>query len=171
MATATRVNGAALVPAFLFVAWRERRPAIAYAAALAAGGGLLLFSIYCAIRFGDALAFFHVQQPWQQLAIRLKNVRRLINFVMIFGSSYLLWRLSTKLNHVAVAYGFCALTLILISGAIHSVNRFLFGIVSLSLALGVLFARYPRWGYPIIGFGAILLIVFAIRFSWWHWVA
>jgi Gpi18-like mannosyltransferase len=50
MATATRVPGAALVPAFLYVAWRERRPAIAYAAGLAASGGLLVFSVYCAVR-------------------------------------------------------------------------------------------------------------------------
>jgi len=35
----------------------RRRPAIAYAAGLAAGGGLLLFSLYCAIHFGDPLAF------------------------------------------------------------------------------------------------------------------
>jgi Gpi18-like mannosyltransferase len=49
MATATRVPGAALIPAFLFVAWRERRPAIAYVAGLAVGGGLLLFSGYCLV--------------------------------------------------------------------------------------------------------------------------
>jgi Gpi18-like mannosyltransferase len=53
-----------LVPAFLIVAWKERRPPIAYAA-LAATSGLLLFSLYCAIRFGDPLAFVHVQRAWK----------------------------------------------------------------------------------------------------------
>jgi len=46
--------------------WRgERRPAIAYAAGLAAGGGLLLFSLYCAIHFGDPLAFVQAQRGWR----------------------------------------------------------------------------------------------------------
>lgn len=42
MATAARATGATLVPAFLFVAWREGRAAIAYAAGLVASAGLLL---------------------------------------------------------------------------------------------------------------------------------
>lgn len=171
MATATRVTGAALVPAFLFVAWRERRPPIAYAAALAAGVGLLLFSIYCAVHFGDPLAFVHGQQVWQQAPTKLKGIRRLINFAMIAGCGYFLWRLSARLRPVAVAYGFCSLILVLISGAVVSVNRFLYGNVSLSLALGVWLARYPRWRYPTIGFFALLLVIFSIRFAWNLWVA
>lgn len=171
MATATRVTGAALVPAFLLVAWREQRPAIAYAAGLAASGGLVLFSIYCAIRYGDPLAFVHSQQWWLDNSTVLIGLRRFINIVMILGSGYLLWRLSTKLSRVAVAYGFSTLALIIISKALTSVNRFLYGNVSLSLALGVLFARYPRWGYLIISIFAILLVVFSIRFSWNLWVA
>jgi Gpi18-like mannosyltransferase len=171
MATATRVPGVALVPAFLFVAWRERRPAIAYATAIAVGTGLLLFSTYCAIRFGDPLAFIHAQQPIEQYPSRLIGIRRLINLVMIFGCGALLWRLSSQLSRVAVAYGFCSLTLLVTVRAVRSINRYLYGIVPLSIALGVLFARYPRWGYPTLGLFVIFLVVFSIRFSWNLWVA
>jgi len=48
-ATATRPTGMVLIPAFVIVAWRERRPAIAYAAGLAAGGGLLCLA--CIVQF------------------------------------------------------------------------------------------------------------------------
>jgi len=52
-----------LIPAFV-CGVEERRPAIAYAAGLAAGG-LLLFSLYCAIHFGDPLAFVQAQRGWR----------------------------------------------------------------------------------------------------------
>lgn len=171
LATATRVPGAAIIPAFLFVAWRERRPPIAYIAALASGVGLLLFMVYCAIQFKDPIAFVHAQQPWMQQASLFKGIRQFINYVMVFGSGYLLWYESKRLSGVAVSYGFCSLALILISGAFLSVSRFLYGIVSLSIALGVLLARYPRWGYPIFGFFGLSLVLFSIRFAWKLWVA
>jgi hypothetical protein len=100
-----------------------------------------------------------------------KGIRQLINSVMLFSSAYLLWHVSKQLSRVAVAYGFCSIALILISGAFLSVSRFLYGIVSLSLALGVLLARYPRWGYPILGLFGTLLVLFSIRFAWRLWVA
>jgi hypothetical protein len=43
--------------------------------------------------------------------------------------------------------------------------------VSLSFAFGLLLARYPRWGYAIMGFFAILLATFSIRFSQELWLA
>lgn len=187
MASATRVTGVALVPALLIVAWKERRPAIAYAAGLAAGGGLLLFIGYCTIRFGDPLAFVHAQQAWRgSLGFSLGNwLNVFINSpfgwaspdksfskaVVIFGGGYLLWRLRTQLSRVAGVYGFCALALILSSGSTVSVERIVYGVVSLSLALGVLLARHPRWGYAIMGYFAILLVAFSIRFARWFWVA
>lgn len=189
MATATRVTGAALVPAFLFVAWREKRPAIAYTAGLATTGGLLLFSLYCAIHFGDPLAFVHAQQGWQQynesgwLGISKKIFANIVLFhfsaviqelakvAMVLGGGYLLWYLRGKLNRVVLAYGFCSLALILLSGSVMSVNRFAYGNISLSFALGVLLARHTRWGYAAIGLFAVILVNFAIRFAWWRWLA
>lgn len=238
LATAARPTGIALVPAFLIVSWRERRKPIAYAASLAAGGGLFLYSLYCGITFHDPLAFAHVQQGWNRslginwlswwkvlvqitagtvnwkhssivdpwppllfiticcLGYCLWHFRKqlgfvrtgdgfiflgillwllagdpLINAVMIFGGGYLLWRLGNKLSLVAVTYGFCSLGLILVSGSTISVGRLAYGIVSLAIALGLLLGRYPRWGYIILSFFAILLASFAIRFAQHQWVS
>lgn len=190
MATATRVNGAALIPTFLLVAWRERRPPIAYVVAFTTGGGLLLFSLYCALRFGDPLAFVHAQKGWQsQTGFNVKvwwdlftqNLMlkkgwspafvALTKVVMLFGSSYLLWRSRTKLSRVAVAYGFASIALVIASGAILSVERFLYGIVTVSIALGLLLSCHRRWGYVTIGFFAVMLIYYSMRFSWKYWVS
>jgi Gpi18-like mannosyltransferase len=50
LTTGTRVTGVVLIPTFLFVAWREKRPPIAYLVGLATSGGLLLFMLFCWIR-------------------------------------------------------------------------------------------------------------------------
>lgn len=177
MATAARAPGVALVPTFLLVAWAERRSAIAYAAGLATGVGLLLFSVYCAIRFGEPLAFVHVNKAWPQpnglnlfMDLLFLDPPSVIRVVILFGGGYLLWRLRFKLPSVAVAYGFCSLALLLSVRALNSFNRYAYGIVSLSLALGVLLACHPRWGYGTMVLFAMLLVSFSIRFAWWYWV-
>jgi Gpi18-like mannosyltransferase len=180
MATATRSTALTLVPAFIIVAWKERRPPLAYAAALTATGGLLLFSLYCAIRFGDPLAFVRVQRAWswqhpnwlqifaQALMLNKENLMRVSTF---WGGGYLLWHLRSKLPAVAVAYGFCTLAMIQATGSLSSVSRYVYGIVSLSLALGLVLAKRPRWGYPLMGFFSMVLVYYGIRFAWWYWVA
>jgi Gpi18-like mannosyltransferase len=187
LTTATRVTGAALLPAFLLVAWRERRPPIAYIAGLATGLGVLCFMIFCAIRFNDPLAFFHAQkawtiqggvnwQGWWNMIVTVftwqhSAIRDLTKLVMFIGGGYLLWHFRSQLSRVAVIYGFCSLGLIFFSGAMWSINRYVFGIVSMSLALGLLLSRHQRWGYATMGLFGILLVGFTIRFSWWRWIA
>jgi Gpi18-like mannosyltransferase len=180
LATATRSTGVALIPAFLIVAWQEKRPKIAYIAGFAAIGGLLLFSLYCAIDFADPLAFVHVQQAWKwqhpnwlrvlinALKLDEENLLRVVTF---WGGGYLLWYLRAKLPPVAVAYGFCSLGIILATGSLSSVSRYVYGIVSIALALGWLFASHPRWGYLTLGLFAVMLVRFAILFALWYWVA
>lgn len=238
LASATRVTGAMLVPAFLVVAWKEGRRMPAYVASLATSFGLLLFSGYCGLRFGDFLAFVHVQRAWggsggfawqewlgilRQAVIgsidastgaiknpthglqfvgicavalllwyfrqRLGSIKvgygfcilwfllwllagdRLLKPVIVFGGIYLLWRLRSQISRVVVVYGFFAFALLLNAGRTISLDRYAYGIVSLSLAFGMLLARYPRWGYLIMGFFAIVLVSFAIRFAQQLWVA
>lgn len=180
LATATRSTGVALIPAFLIVAWKEKRPTMAYVAGFAAISGLLLFSLYCAIHFADPLAFIHVQQAWKwqhpnwwmvlSYAFQL-NEENLLRVVTFWGGSYLLWHLRAKLPPVALAYGFCSLGIILATGSLSSVSRYVYGIVSISLGLGLLFASHPRWGYLILGLFAVVLARFAFLFAWWYWVA
>jgi Gpi18-like mannosyltransferase len=187
LTTATRVTGVALIPTFLIVAWREGRPNRAYLVGLATSLGLLSFMVFCAVRFGDPLAFVHVQKAfgtatgfnWQGwwltivflFYLRFGAVKELTKLLMVFGGGYLLWHLRAQISRVAVVYGFCSIALILNSGAILSVNRYVYGIVSMSMALGLLLSRHRSWGYGTMGLFGILLIGFAIRFSWWRWVA
>ena len=190
LATATRANGVVLIPTFLIEAWRKRRPAIAYIAAIATSTGLLLFSLYCAVRFGDPLAFIHAQRGWQaQTGFNLQVwwelftqdllVRRglstaivaLIKIVMVFGGGYLLWRLRFRLSPIVVTYGFCSLALIFSSGAIQSVERFIYGTVSFAIALGILLESHQRSGAVVLSLFTLLLIYFSMRFAWGLWVA
>ncbi len=184
MATATRVNGAMLIPTFLFVARKEHRPVKAYIAAMIASLGLLLFIGYCAIAFGDPLAFIHAQQGWRAdvgglnwygwlkiLVTGLTHNSEFIKFLIIFGGGYLLWHFRYRLSPVLVVYGFCSLGLLIASGSTMSVDRIGYGIVSLPIALGLLLTEYPRWGYVLIGYFAILLANFALRFARWLWIA
>ncbi|NMG05752.1 hypothetical protein DP117_02310 [Brasilonema sp. UFV-L1] len=237
MATATRPTGMALIPAFVLAAWKQRRPPIAYLASFATAAGLLLFSIYCAIQFGDPLGFLHAQRGWRsslgfdwldwwkmlmQVTVGTLNWKHggikdplhpllftmilgigsclwyfrkqlgsqkvdygfaalvflawilagdpLINTVAVFGSAYLLWQLRAQLTPVTVIYGFCGVGLLLASGSTISLSRLVYGIVSPSVALGVLLSRYPRWGYLTLLFFTILLASFAVRFAQELWV-
>jgi Gpi18-like mannosyltransferase len=181
LATATRAPGVVLVPTFLLTAWRERRPPVAYLTAIGGGGGILLFSLYCAIQFHDPLAFWREQQSWTHAgwgALLLKIVTKgslaldsLVKLFVLLGSAGLFWRFRHRLSRVAIIYGYCSLALLLVSGATASFNRFAFAIVSISFAVGLLLAQYPRLGYCVIGGFALGLMGFAIRFAWWGWVA
>ncbi|HSF73946.1 MAG TPA: mannosyltransferase family protein [Microcoleus sp.] len=178
LTTATRGPGVALIPTFLLTAWREKRPPLAYAAAFASAIGLFSFSLYCAIRFGDALAFFHVQKAWVQ-PTWLEIFKEFFSFrlyaatkvAMVFGGCYLLCYLRKRLSITIICFGFCSLALLLTSGALQSVERYAYGIVPLSIAFGLLLAARPRWGYGLMGLFGIFLLRFSVRFASWLWVA
>jgi len=178
LTTATRGPGLALIPAFLLVAWSEKRPPLAYVAGFASALGIFSFSLYCAIRFGDALAFVHVQKAWTQPTwfgifkdfLRFRLYTRAI-VVMVFGGCYLLWYLRKRLSITIICFGFCSLALLITSGALQSADRYAYGIVSLSIGLGLLLAARPRWGYVLMGLFGILLLRFSVKFASWVWVA
>ncbi|MBW4447698.1 MAG: hypothetical protein KME38_12735 [Spirirestis rafaelensis WJT71-NPBG6] len=237
MATATRPTGIALIPALAIASFKQRRPPIAYVASFATAIGLLSFSLYCAIKFGDPLAFIHAQRGWRpslgfdwhgwwkmlmQITVGTTNWKHgaikdplhpllfaivvalgyllwrfrqklgsakvdygfaalflllwllagdpLINTISVLGGIYLLWYLRAHLTPVTVIYGFCGLGLIFASGGTWSLSRLVYGIVSLSVALGMLLSRHPRWGYLTLFFFAILLTSFSVRFAQELWV-
>lgn len=189
LATATRANGLALIPTFLIVAWREKRSAIAYISVGATATGFLLFSLYCAIRFGDPLAFVQAQKGWQEPGFQLSDwwhlltedllwrrgrdraIEAITKILILFGGGYLIWHFRTKLNFILVIYTFCSIALILNSGAIRSIERFAYAIVSMSVALGLLLARHQRWGFVTLGLFALWLAYFSLRFTLRLWVA
>lgn len=178
LTTATRGPGVTLIPTFLLVAWMEKRPRSAYIAAFAVGLGLLSFSLYCAIRFEDPLAFVRVQKGWvhpswldllaQAFTFQISAISK---FVMIFGSAYLLWVFRKQLSSIVLTYGFCSLALLVSSGALSSINRYAYGIVSLSIALGLLLAARPIWGYGLMGLFAVYLLYISVKFAGFFWIA
>jgi Gpi18-like mannosyltransferase len=65
LATAARLPGATLIPAFLAATIFEKRGRSAFVTSLIIGMGLVAFSLFCWWRFGDALAFLTVQRGWR----------------------------------------------------------------------------------------------------------
>jgi hypothetical protein len=61
--------------------------------------------------------------------------------------------------------------MLIASGGTISLNRLAYGIVPVSMALGVLLSRHRRWGYCVMGFFGLLLVLFSIRFAQHLWVA
>ena len=238
LSTATRITGVMLIPAFLFVVWKQGRNFKAYLASFAVGIGALLFSLYCLIKFGDALAFVHVQKGWRDstgfawqgwwnmlmqivlsspllfglIAVsgfllwrfrqRLVDMKLrslfyflwlllwlgigeplwltagnpfgkipLVKMVIVFGGLYLLWYSRAKIPLTAAVYGFFSYALILNTGLTASVERYAYGIVSLSFALGLCLERDRNWGYSILGFFAVILASLAVQFAHNPWVA
>ncbi|MEG3981043.1 mannosyltransferase family protein [Microcoleus sp. T3B2] len=178
LTTATRGPGVALIPTFLLTAWREKRPPLAYAAGFASAIGFFSFILYCAINLEDPLAFIHIQKAWVQ-PTWLEIFKEFFSFSlyaatkvgMVFGGCYLLWYLRKRLSITILCFGFCSLALLVTSGALQSVERYAYGIVPLSIGLGLLLAARPRWGYGLMGLFGIFLLRFSVRFASWLWVA
>ena len=118
------------------------------------------------------MAFIHVLKGWEHRSwldilaqvFRLQ-ISAISKVVMVFGSAYLLWLFRKKLSSIVLTYGFCSLALLLSSGALSSINRYAYGIVSLSIALGLLLAAKPTWGYGLIGLFAVFLLYVSVRFA------
>lgn len=135
LATATRPTGIALIPAFWIAAWVQRRRPIAYIAGLATAIGLLLYCLYCAVNFGDPLAFIHAQRGWRpnlggvewlrwwkmlmQITIGnynwkhggIKDPLHPLLFLLIIGLGYCVWHFRKKLGSAKVDYSFAVLIL------------------------------------------------------------
>jgi Gpi18-like mannosyltransferase len=176
LATATRLPGIALIPTFLWVAWREKRPAIAYLTGIATSLGLVCFILFCMLRFGEPLAFLIGQRGWMGIhdswwSTLQEIVQLQARPLLVFGSPILFWCLRQALGRVAVVYGFCSIAILLASQATSSSDRYVYGIVTLSLALGTFLSRYRPWSYTAFGLFTVDLVVRSVRFAWWYWVS
>jgi hypothetical protein len=186
LATATRVTGAPLVLAMLICAWREHRGAKAYAAALFGSVGLLAFMVYCGVAFGRPLGFIEAQLGWRtSLGFDWQSWLGLLTFglrgtpvingptiaVMLLGSLGLLWLHRDRIPTVAFWYGVSALILILASGSLVSVDRYVYGVIPASMALAISLERHPRWGGVLLVYSAVTLVGYSIRLAQGLWTA
>lgn len=132
LSTATRITGMALLPAIFLTALRQRRQPIAYITSVAVALGVAFYSLYCAFRFGDALAFLNAQRAWRssagftlsgwmlllkQIVIGVPNTQLgyiqdylyPIKFaIVVMGGSLLYW-FRNLIGHELTRYGFFAL--------------------------------------------------------------
>jgi Gpi18-like mannosyltransferase len=97
-------------------------------------------------------------------------INNFLNVSTVLGGGYILWRLRKQLTPVTTIYGFCGIGLLLASGGTLSLSRLAYGIVPLSLALGVFLSRHPRLGYLTLGLFAILLTQLSLGFAQKLWV-
>lgn len=95
----------------------------------------------------------------------------LINVLTIFGGCYLLWKFRDKLGSLLVSYGLFSYLIIFNSGGTISAERFVYGTISVAIALGLLLSRYPRYGYATMSFFLLLLTLYCVRFTQHLWVA
>jgi Gpi18-like mannosyltransferase len=247
LSSATRITGITLLPTFFLSAWKERRSIAAYIASFAVPIGIVLYSLYCLFKFGDATAFLNAQRGWRtstgfagagwwqmlmQIAIGAKNVElgyiqdpehpilfaivvvcgcllwyfrnkiantwvrygffilwvllwliagdplvrntmgdTLIQIVTIFGGLYLICRSWKQLPLVAALYSFFSFGIALNTGLTLSVERYVYAIAPVFIVCGLLFGKYPRWGYAVIAFGGLILGLFSVRFAQNLWLA
>ncbi len=93
------------------------------------------------------------------------------NLMVIGGGAYLLGRHRQTLSRVTLVYGVLALALILASGSTISLNRLGYGVISLSVALGIELKNHPAAGWGMLGFFGLVLVSMALRFAQGQWVA
>jgi len=188
--TLARVPGVTVPLACLITSWRENRGVNAYISSVFMFLGVISYSFFCAIRFGDALAFWKVQKAWghsnfingwapiftEILTLNISDpssyINALLRVIIFFGGVYLLWRLREILPLILVSYGFLGLGLLMASGAVHSVTRYCYGIVPLSIGLGLVLRESKiNVRYGLLFVFALGLMIYSIRFAWGYWVA
>ncbi|BAZ29061.1 hypothetical protein NIES4074_14980 [Cylindrospermum sp. NIES-4074] len=97
-------------------------------------------------------------------------INNLLNLFMVLGGGCILWHFRRRLTTVSVIYGFCGIGLLIFSGGTISLSRLAYGIVPLTMAIGVLLYRHPRLGYLTLGLFVTLLVKLAVGFSQGLWV-
>jgi Mannosyltransferase (PIG-V) len=180
LATATRIFGVALIPTFWLVAWKKKRPPIAYLAGLAVTAGWLIFLAYGAFKFGDPWVTFRAQASWfvdqenwknvigQVFFKHLISIERVTKFVMFFGGAVVVWLLRKKLHLLAFIYAFCYLGVLIGSGSTFEISRYSYGNIVWSIAGGILLSRYKHLRYPVLSIFVMGIVYLTIRFTWWY---
>lgn len=186
LASGTRVMGAPLALSMLLAAWKEKRSPAAYTAAVTGSAGLVAFVWYCAWRFGHPFAFIEAQRGWRtHLGFDWQSWERILSFgllgpmpwngllmlVMILGGGVLLWHMRQSLSVAETSYGLVGLALIVSSGSVTSIDRYAYGLIPLSVALGLLLYRHPRWGYLVMLCLSLMLASYSQRLAQGLWVA
>jgi Mannosyltransferase (PIG-V) len=162
------------------------RRAIVIAGAVLAFVGVGAFALFCALRFGDALAFVHAQRAWRSgfgidlhawrsialSLVALDGVRQNIVTVLLvpLGALATLFE-ARRLGRLMTLFAFFALAVFVFSGTPLSVDRNAYTVVPLLVAFGAILRRVPPAGYVVLALSALLLVIDCGRFARFEWVA
>ncbi|NEO25392.1 MAG: DUF2029 domain-containing protein [Kamptonema sp. SIO4C4] len=179
LATATRVTGVALIPTFLWAAWRQQRGLRAYLAGVFASAGIIGYCLYCYVRFGDFLAFYHSMQAWKrETVVHWEGWRIMFSQILLgpantgaegfvdpwhpiamivaIAIAFSLWKFRHKVGKTAIYYGYCVLFLLvwlLIGDPLLNTLMILGGLYLLwhtRKELGIVALSYGVFSYGII---------------------
>ncbi len=191
-ASATRIAGLALAPALLWAAWKDGvRGWRLIATGLLPMGGFAAYSLYTAIRHGDALAYFHAQKYWggwddrvrfyAELFIRHPrqalqgDPRHLVILLNVLTALIFLALLPLVWKRLPPAIAMFTVVTVIVHFSIAwvSLGRFLVPAVGIYLVLGAIVAS-PRWsGWArdaLFTTLAILLATLTILFGRGFWI-
>lgn len=91
--------------------------------------------------------------------------------VLLFVGAPALWYFRKSLGTAAVAYGIVSIVTLLVTGTSLSIDRFLYATLALPIAMGLLFARLPSLGVPMLAAFCYDLVISAAKFAQNLWVA
>jgi hypothetical protein len=183
-ATAASAVGVALGAALVVTALAQRQWRYAVVA-LASFAGIAAFAIFCAMRFGDPLAFVHAQHAWRSSlgfnAAAWWNLLRSLASIDGFRLNVMtvvlvpLAAIATivqrrALGPVMCTYALFAIALLAFSGEPISADRKAFTVVPILLSLGRPLARSRPFGIAVILILAALLAADSWSFARFLWV-
>ncbi|MDQ2866375.1 MAG: hypothetical protein M3R51_09130 [Candidatus Eremiobacteraeota bacterium] len=183
-ASATRPLGIALALSLVVTAIVERRGWRTILVSTSGFGGIAAFALYCELRFRDALAFVHAQDAWRhnrgfdfvgwQGVLRGANLGRphdwivLLFLILVVPMTLLCAR---KLGTAGILYIGIGFAMLLFAGTPLSVDRNMYSIVPLIVAIGTICRRLPLLGTVAIACAVVLLALDAFAFAKFQWVA
>jgi hypothetical protein len=94
-----------------------------------------------------------------------------LNLAIAIGTVGLFWQVRSRLQPLAWFYSLSSLAIIFASGRTTSVERYIYGMVTFSVALGLILAQYPQRGRFLLAFFGLLFVLMSLRFAQHLWVA
>lgn len=184
LASAASPLGVPLASAMLIDGIARRRGG-AIAAGIIALCGVGAFAVYCALRFGDALAFVHAQRAWRSgfgfdvhawraILLSLSSLdgfRQNVMLLLVPVGALAVVAQSRQLGRLMTLYALLALAMLVFSGTPFSVDRNAYAIAPVLIAIGAVARRVPPVGYVVLALSALLLVIDAGRFAHFEWVA
>lgn len=181
-ATLTRPFGMALVAGLVIAAIVERRRPLEILACAIGLVGAALFPFFCWWQYGDPLAFVHAQSGWRPGAFDLSkwfgllrgatgnwHDRLILLLLVCVAGSVICFR--RQIGTAGMWYTGMTAALIALSGSPISIDRFLWALVPVLVALALAISRRPLVGYIVLALLGWLLVVQASTFAQGRWVA